>query len=293
MFTVEYSRFGPWILEIKGEDTLPKLFEPYIDSKRNAQLSYKFPRQIERRVANPDMELYDYVINLYDNELLVLERKDKEVNSVNLSLDEIEGITLKENLLKGTFQLFTKEKVFSVPFNTVSLELMQNMVQSIIDKRNLRENPKPVIGDEDLQKDLSYFYQQSLLKELKLNPKLQIIAHQQTVRLATYKESGFKRFLHGLFQRELLESMYLSDGKELRIITRDKNFNRGNRPVYSKTTHYLLLNNIKDHSWLKEQRDPVLLRLKLWLSHEELGFCLYGANQGIPRLEPLLERQRD
>ena len=58
----EYDAFGPWVYEIDEDHPLPKLFVPYIQPDPDRSIMVKVPRQIDRQDANPDMDLYDYVI---------------------------------------------------------------------------------------------------------------------------------------------------------------------------------------------------------------------------------------
>lgn len=58
----EYDAFGPWIYEVDGEHPLPRLFAPYVRERVDALMLLKILRDIERRRATPDMELYDYVV---------------------------------------------------------------------------------------------------------------------------------------------------------------------------------------------------------------------------------------
>ncbi len=66
--TAEYDSFGPWVFEISEQCPIPALFEPNVNSDNNTLLSIKIPRDIERRNANPEMHLYNYVVNLYETE---------------------------------------------------------------------------------------------------------------------------------------------------------------------------------------------------------------------------------
>lgn len=88
----EYDAFGTWIYKITEKHLMPPLFIPYYKEEKDYLMLIKIPRDIERRKANPDMDLYDYVIGMYDNYGYILKRKDKEVEEIRFYYDEVESI---------------------------------------------------------------------------------------------------------------------------------------------------------------------------------------------------------
>ena len=77
----EYDRFGPWVVEISDEDPPPPLFVPHLSRTDTPLLSVKIPRVISRRDARPGMDLYDYLVSLYEEDVVVLERQDHHVEA--------------------------------------------------------------------------------------------------------------------------------------------------------------------------------------------------------------------
>ena len=78
----EYDAFGPWIYKITEKNPMPALFFPYYKENNNYLMLIKIPRDIERRKAKPDMDLYDYVIGMYEEYGYILKRNGKEVEEV-------------------------------------------------------------------------------------------------------------------------------------------------------------------------------------------------------------------
>ncbi len=72
--TSEYARFGPWVDEVTCIDELPRLYRSYPIDFATADLVLKVPRNIARRDATPDMDLYDHVVVLEHERLTVLSR---------------------------------------------------------------------------------------------------------------------------------------------------------------------------------------------------------------------------
>ena len=57
-------------------------------------MKIKIPREIERRNANPGMDLYDYVIALYEDRLRVLERQDSQVKEHVITSQDFMGVRI-------------------------------------------------------------------------------------------------------------------------------------------------------------------------------------------------------
>lgn len=130
----EYNAFGPWAYEISDKYPLPRLFAPYFAADDNAVLKIKIPREIERRNASPGMDLYDYVVALYEDSLLVLERRDDKAVEHRINLKDFKGIRIYENMLKGGYTIYSAEEAISFPFNAVSIDLFQKLTNLVLEK---------------------------------------------------------------------------------------------------------------------------------------------------------------
>ena len=73
--TSEYDRFGPWIDEVLSPGDLPRLYRDHPVDFGAAQLVLKVPRNIDRRDATAEMDLYDHVLVAGRDDLTVLSRR--------------------------------------------------------------------------------------------------------------------------------------------------------------------------------------------------------------------------
>ena len=132
----EYDRFGPWAIEVTAEDPAPPLFRPYLTRSEPALLSIKIPRRIERRNARPGMDLYDYLVCLYGDDLTVLQRVGQqrsghEVRAETLRYQDVQYMRVSQDLLRGNVRLGLPSGPFDLPYNTVSEHLMWRAVDLI------------------------------------------------------------------------------------------------------------------------------------------------------------------
>lgn len=97
-------------------------------------MSIKIPRNIERRTASPGMNLYDYVLNMYENDFDIFRRDDESVIQNNFKYTDIFCIKISEILLDSTLMVFTKEYIYKFSYNTVSADVIRRIVRTIRDR---------------------------------------------------------------------------------------------------------------------------------------------------------------
>jgi hypothetical protein len=72
--TSEFDRFGPWVDAVATPDDVPRLYRTHRIDVGSARVVLKVPRNIARRDATADMDLYDHLLVLDDEHLTVLSR---------------------------------------------------------------------------------------------------------------------------------------------------------------------------------------------------------------------------
>lgn len=72
--TREFDLFGPWVDEVRDPEDVPRLYRDHGIDFGSARLVLKVPRNIARRDATPDMDLYDFLLIAEPDALTVLER---------------------------------------------------------------------------------------------------------------------------------------------------------------------------------------------------------------------------
>ncbi len=238
----EYDRFGPWAIEVTAEDPAPPLFRPHLTRSEPALLSIKIPRHIERRNARPGMDLYDYLVCLYEDGLTVLQRVEQprsgtEVRIETVRYQDVKYLRVSQDLLRGNVHLGLPDRPFDLPYNTVSGDLMWRAVDLIRQRYASPEaqataSPGPqaapdarrqAIPGPDLQVGedvLSFYFDRLLADERRHSPNGRLLAAQATVPVADGDVHPLRRLLFSIASKRLLESMHLTDGRELKIIDR-------------------------------------------------------------------------
>ena len=121
----EYDAFGPWVYDVDGDHPLPPLFVPFVDMSKSWRMLLKIPRDIERRRATPDMDLYDFVVGADDAGVQIWSRREKAVESTRIAYRDITGIRLYQRLLHGVCTLYSAGGPVILTYNTVSADVMR------------------------------------------------------------------------------------------------------------------------------------------------------------------------
>ena len=279
----EYDRFGPWVIEISELDPPPPLFLPYLTREELPLLSIKIPRKIDRRNARPGMNMYDYMVTLYETDMVIFERDGDDVRSQTFFYRDVHLLRYGTTLLRGNLHLGMVGKVYDLPFNTVSSDVMQKLVDLI------RQRYTTVVGHMALEEEpdfsdegLSFFFSRLLAKEKKQNPQLRLLASQIETAVGSYETGFFRRHLFGVIKKLLLESLHLSDGRELKIISRDKTYRYKWQVIHGQDTSYIPIDNITGVTWEAEPKNTAVYHLTLQTAGGNVSFAFVRENPSLP-----------
>jgi hypothetical protein len=279
----EYDRFGPWVIEISTEDPPPPLFLPYLTRAEPALLGVKVPRRIERRNARPGMDLYDWLICLHDDELIVLQRVGHEVHTRACRLREVQHVRVSRTLLRGNIHLGLAHEPIDLPYSTVSDRPMQRLVDLLRERYAAPFVPPPASQEPDVGPDeLSFYFERLLAAEREQHGDLRLLALQGTIPLATLAMTTARRYALRVSGKRLLESMHFSDGRELKVIDRGREHAYRWENVLGADICYIPLTNLRTAQW---QTDPRSRTLTLSLGTSG-GESRYGFMSGNPSVEP-------
>lgn len=278
----EYDRFGPWVFEISENHPLPRLFRPFIKSEETPLLSIKIPRDIERRDARPGMHLYNYVVNLYEKDILILKREGDDVLSFMYPYNQIQCICHREELLYGNLQLKMTDGIYKLPYSNVSVKVIHKLIDQIRHRYadEARIPVKNSLKTEDIE-SLSFYFSGLLNKEAVRNPGFRPIASQNETSIAFSERGFFRKLKSGLVGKRMLESLHMTDGRELMVINRGQSFRRRSEAVYSKETFYVPMKKLKDISLYDDQQNTAVLNQDLVTSNNSYHLVFLKDNETV------------
>ncbi len=247
--SVEYDAFGPWIYRLGGMHTMPPLFLPWEEETEGALLRIKIPRNIERRDASPDMNLYDRVISLFPDRILILERvergREERPGRREIPLDGITCLRRTSCLLSGNLSLMTRTESVDIPFNSVSEEIIGEAVKIIrqhmpggrtepalpilVDRKNM-ELPFINMADKMQRED------ESLLPSANQNCILYDVPRQFSLALLNRL---------GLKEKVMAGFVILGNGRELVTVQKVYRLALPSPECYSYSTWYIPLSRLE------------------------------------------------
>lgn len=246
----EYDRFGPWAIEISDEDLPPPLFRPYLTRPEPALLSVKIPRPVARRDAHPGMDLYDYLICLYADDMVVLQRVGHDVRSDSFQYRDVQHLRVDEALLRGNLHLGVTGRPYDLPYNTVGQDLMMRIVD-LVRQRYSPRHPQIPPGTRPTVREgeLSFLFERLLAQEEQRLTGMRLLAVQASAAVAPHGSSAARRFLFRIADKRLQESMHLSDGRELKIVGRGQAYAYRWQAIYGTDTTYIPIDNLTGVAW--------------------------------------------
>ncbi|MDR1294307.1 MAG: hypothetical protein LBK59_05040 [Bifidobacteriaceae bacterium] len=129
----EFDAFGPWVLPVRDADDVPPLFRPLVDVT-DARLAVKVPRPIERRTADPTMDLYDSLIVVRGDGVEILARTPGVGDGtarVWLPARDILAVEDDTDLLHGCLRLHAADGAVEIPYNAVSSDVMMALIHEV------------------------------------------------------------------------------------------------------------------------------------------------------------------
>ena len=127
----EYDAFGPWIYRIDEDHPIPRCFVSHIDDDDEPLFRLKVPKHIERRDATPDMDLYEYLLSVYEDRLELLHLADEGVWMKKVKYNKITAVSLYRDVLLGRLSVHMQDDTFTFDFNATSEEIVMEVISEV------------------------------------------------------------------------------------------------------------------------------------------------------------------
>lgn len=284
--TKEYDAFGPWIYMISEEHALPRLFAPYKDMIDGALMSIKIPRQIERRNANSDMDLYDAVVAVFKSHIIFLKRDEHRVKEIKIKMADIVAVENSHFFLFGKVTIYTRHDKQEITYNTVSQETIELLVNIILMHMEYKEHK---IDFDFLHYDtetIDYLFAHIISKMRKNDDKIGLIAYQPKYELQPKKDI-ISRLLEAFNKgQQITCTAFLVNPKKIVIINRTSPLKEGDEEDYAYTYIYLPIHNATN-ARIKENKDD-MNELLIYAFDHEFSTKFNEMSKGIEELRYFL-----
>lgn len=263
----EYDRFGRWIDEVARREDLPHLYRDYPIDFSVQRLVLKVPRDITRRNATPEMDLYDHLIIVGQDQLTVLSRRlgrpsiegspatnmddGRGYNVVDIKFADVVAIRDALNLLSGRLTISTSEGTpVKVAYNGSAADVVGRLVGMLREVTSTKPaSPvgaaifaaggplaRPAAASE--QGPVDPFLATAFLEAHIANPRLSAWATHGSRRLApdvAGLQGTVQRLKHSLSPMTLHGALFAADEAAMDIFGRHSWLMRGRIPTYSRS----------------------------------------------------------
>jgi hypothetical protein len=261
----EYDRFGPWVDEVTRIEDVPRLYRDYPIDFDVERLVLKVPRNITRRNATPEMDLYNHLIMLGKDRLTVLTRQTgrslgdvgqgklphsgKGYDAVVIPFADVVAIRSALNLLDGRLAVSTQEGTpVKVAYNGAAADVVSTLVDALREASCVK-SPSPVGSAlltaggplarpavEPGRGPIDTFLASAFLEAHGTNPRLSAWAAHGRRRLAPDApgmRGTAQRLRHAISPMTLHGALFAADEHAMQIFGRNSWLQRGRAAIYS------------------------------------------------------------
>jgi len=275
--TPEYDAFGPWVDPVRSADEVPPLYRDHPVDLAGSRLVLKVPRDIARRDATPDMDLYDHLLVLGPDRFTALSRRAAGDGSGTrargrgartaargydvreVPYDQVAAVATSIDLLDGrlTVHALTGPPV-AVRFSGSSADVVAGFVDTLrtlawpvpttgdpaprdptAGERGLGRLDRRALGEKEI--GLVSAYREVADRE----PGLRALAAHPR-RTVQPLRGGLSRAVHLLHPMTVHAAVVASDGRELQVFGRRSWLARGRTPVHSESRLVLPLERLTE-----------------------------------------------
>jgi len=130
--TPEFDAFGPWIDRVTSAEQVPRLYAAYPLNFETAKLVLKVPRNITRRDATADMDLYDHLLIAGEAGITILSRYGARFTESLIDYKDVVAISQSLNVLDGSLTLYTANgREHVIDFNGAGAPAIASLVELI------------------------------------------------------------------------------------------------------------------------------------------------------------------
>ena len=273
--TPEYDAFGPWVDPVRTVEEIPPLYREHPVDLAGSRLVLKVPRDIARRDATPDMDLYDHLLVLGPDRFTALSRRTagdaaprtratargaadgRGYDVRDVPYDQVAAVGTSVDLLDGRLTVHA----LAGPSVTVRFSgSSADVVEGFVDTLRALAWPVPTTGDPAPRDPtaggpgLGRLDRRALgEREIGLVSAYREVAdHEPGLRaLAAHprrtvlpRRGGASRVLHLLHPMTVQAAVVASDGRELQVFGRRDWLARGRTPVHSESRLVLPLDRL-------------------------------------------------
>jgi hypothetical protein len=282
----EYDAFGPWLYEIDEEHEIPRLFKDCCARDDGYLLLFKAPRNIERRKASPNMDLYDYLVGARETCLQIFRRSSKKVIGQTVDYNEIIAVKDVHALLKGELVLYTYGEPVSIEYNTVSEDIILKLIHIIESRisgaaRSFGMESIPAEYDADTEDPVDMLFDNLLGKLKALSPCARFVAYQPEMDIRWTRDMRTRLERKACAPAKLA---FVANDRELIVISQELTRKNRRKETLDHAYIYVPYQNIKHADAIPFDEERGVSIMELGAGSQTLCFAFRTGNANVAEL---------
>lgn len=247
----EYHGFGPWLIEIKSEGEIPQQYLSQKDRILAAEFSFKVPVKVDRHRLRPGMLMYNTIVCIYSDRLLIFKMEGDQLNDYEMPLDAVRYLCSSRELLDSHIVLGTDEQTFDIDYNSVSNEISAYVMQ-LLRKKIFTPfdgvDSSVYMPESDVPEDVFRTMTNMIYDE----GSFIVLGYQPKVRVERRFASTAENILYSHRRYDLQDVLFVSNGKELICVDYVHEVKTSDEPDYSYRYFFIRLDSISGLEYLEE-----------------------------------------
>lgn len=269
----EYNSFGPWLTHIALVDEIPQQYLSHKESIMGADYSFKVPVNESRRKMRPGLLMYNTVVSIYEDHLIILKSTNDGISEYDISFDEIRSLTVSRNLLDSHFIVLTDQKSYDIDYNSVSTEVSEKV--AIMLRERIFRTPAGVNNQVSLDvNDIGAARYNHMLGSLLEEGPYHILAYQPERHVDKHYNSHTEAFLAGNKKYHLNDALFLAGQRGIVVIDSVKEVKKADEADYSYRNVFIQTDQIRSIELVDEPTMDHLKKLVFQVGASPIEFTV-------------------
>ena len=212
------------------------------------------------------MDLYRSVVSFNADEVIILEKSAEGIRREKIAYSSIKAVKNSVDLLEAALTIFTENKNHSIKYNSVSEEMMNDVIEII--RKKYRKHSEECRIETEFEGTITDQLFRNLINISGKKEKITAVSFQKTKKLKKINMT-FQDYIHFNFNLELQGYIYLRTDKELIAINRNKEIKKKRAVDYSYNYTYIPFSNIHSAVFIPDPDYKDIYKLKVSLEKSD------------------------
>lgn len=228
----EYNAFGPWLTVIGTVDDIPQQYLSHKEMILKADYCFKVPVNVSRRKLRPGMLMYNTVVGIFEDRLMILKSTNDGITEYTISFEEIRSLSVSRNLLDSHFIVLTDQKSYDIDYNSVSSDVSEVVVSML--RERIFKKPNKVDHQVFMTSDAidpgRYAY---MLGTLMDEATYKVLAYQAERDVEKNFKNQAEAFFGGTKKYHLNDALFLAGNQGLVVVDSVNEVKKADEADYS------------------------------------------------------------